>query len=206
MYCHSVGRNERVIMTKISVFQSVTLDGVMQGVGRSDEDVRDGFKHGGWGTGYQDEVSMQFASEGMSNTGALLFGHRTYVDLLGFWTATPEPNPFADTLVSSPKYVASRSADTELPYPNSFLLSGEAVDLVTALSGEVDGDLTIMGSGKLIRSLHAAGLIDEYVLRIHPIVLGSGTKLFGEGERVNLKLERSITTTTGVIIAQYSTH
>jgi dihydrofolate reductase len=74
------------------------------------------------------------------------------------------------------------------------------------LSGEVDGDLTIMGSGKLIRSLHAAGLIDEYILQIHPIVLGSGTKLFGDGERVNLKLERSIITTTGVIIAQYSTH
>jgi dihydrofolate reductase len=193
-------------MTKISVFQSVTLDGVMQGVGRSDEDVRYGFNHGGWGAGYQDDVSMQFAGEGMSKTGALLFGHRTYVDLLGFWTTTPEPNPFADILVSSQKYVVSRSADTELAYPNSTLLAGEAVDLVTTLGGEVDGDLTIMGSGKLIRSLHAAGLIDEYILQIHPIVLGSGTKLFGDGERVNLKLERSIITTTGVIIAQYSTH
>jgi dihydrofolate reductase len=192
-------------MTKISVFQSVTLDGVMQGVGRSDEDVRDGFTHGGWGDGYQDEASMQFAGESMTSTGALLFGHRTYVDLLGFWTTTPEPNPFADILLSSPKYIASRSADTELAYPNSTLLAGEAVELVAALRGEVNGDLTIMGSGKLIRSLHAVGLIDEYILLIHPIVLGSGTKLFGDSVRVNLKLERSITTTTGVILAKYST-
>jgi dihydrofolate reductase len=193
-------------MTKISVFQSVTLDGVMQGVGRTDEDVRNGFKHCGWGDGYQDEASMQFAGESMTNTGALLFGRRTYVDLLGFWTTTPEPNPFADILLSSPKYIASHSAETELAYPNSTLLAGEAVELVAALRGEVNGDLTIMGSGKLIRSLHAAGLVDEYILQIHPIVLGSGTKLFGDSLRVNLKLERSITTTTGVILAQYSTH
>jgi len=192
-------------MTTISVFQSITLDGVMQGPGRADEDTRGGFNEGGWADGYQDEVSMQFAVEGMSREGALLLGHRTYEDLLGHWTTTPEPNPFADVLVSSPKYVASRSADTELSYPNSILLAGEAVHRVASLKGEVNGDLMIMGSGKLIRSLHDAGLIDEYILEIYPIVLGSGTKLFSEGNRIGLTLTRSITTTTGVIIAQYST-
>lgn len=191
-------------MTKISVFQSITLDGVMQGPGRPDEDTREGFTQGGWAVGYQDEVSGQFAGEGMSRTGALLFGHRTYDDLLGFWTTTPEPNPFVDVLVHSPKYVVSRSADTTLSYPNSTLLAGNAVDRIATVKGDVNGDLMIMGSGKLIGSLQAAGLIDEYILQIYPIVLGSGTKLFSEGERADLHLQRSLTTTTGVIIAQYS--
>lgn len=191
-------------MATIGVFQSVTLDGVMQGPGRPDEDTRGGFAHGGWGDGYQDEVSLQFASEGMSREGALLFGHRTYEDVLGFWTSFGQPNPFTDVLVNSPKYVVSRSSGTELGYPNSTLLVGEAVETVAPLRKELEGDLTIMGSGELIRSLHAAGLIDRYILQIHPIVLGSGTKLFGDGDRVDLQLERSVTTTTGVIIAQYA--
>ena len=75
-------------MATISIFESITLDGVMQGLGRPDEDTRGGFPHGGWGDGYTDEVSMKFVGESMSNTGAMLFGRRTYEDLLGFWTKT----------------------------------------------------------------------------------------------------------------------
>jgi dihydrofolate reductase len=191
-------------MATIGVFQSVTLDGVMQGPGRPDEDTRGGFTAGGWGQGYQDEVSMRFAAEGMSGRGALLFGHRTYDDVLGFWTSAPAPNPFTDVLTRSPKYVVSRSADSELTYPNSTLVAGEATQTVAALREQVDGALTIMGSGELVRSLHAAGLIDQYILQIYPIVLGSGTRLFADGARVDLTLERSLTTTTGVIIAQYA--
>jgi dihydrofolate reductase len=192
-------------MTKITVFQNITLDGVMQGPGRPDEDTRGGFRHGGWANGYQDDVSMQFAREGMSAQSALLFGHRTYEDLLGFWSTTPEPNPFSDVLINSPKYVVSRSSATDLAYPNSTLLVGEAAETVAALGDMLDRDLTILGSGELVRSLHAIGLIDQYILQIHPILLGSGNKLFGDGERFDLTLQRSITTTTGVIIAQYST-
>ena len=88
-------------MPTISVFQSVTLDGVMQGLGRPDEDTRGGFVHGGWGDGYQDEVSMGFAAEGMGGGGALLFGRRTYEDLLGFWSAAPFENPFSDVLLQT---------------------------------------------------------------------------------------------------------
>lgn len=80
-------------MSTITVFESVTLDGVMQAPGRADEDTRGGFPYGGWALAYQDEVAMRFAGEGMSQGGALLFGRRTYDDLLGFWTSTPEPNP-----------------------------------------------------------------------------------------------------------------
>ena len=125
---------------------------------------------------------------------------------LGFWTTTPDPNPFTEVLVHSPKYVVSRSADTGLDYPNSTLLAGDAVQTVAALKERVDADVTILGSGELVRTLHAAHLIDAYVLQIHPIVLGSGTRLFGEGDRQNLTLERAIPTTTGVLIAQYAAH
>ncbi|MBY6686127.1 dihydrofolate reductase [Rhodococcus sp. BP-149] len=191
-------------MSKITVFQSITADGVMQGLGRPDEDTRGGFVHGGWGQGYQDEVSMTFAAEGMGEEGALLFGRRTYEDMLGFWTTLPEPNPFTEVLVQSPKYVASRSSGTTLAYPNSELVAGDAADAVPALRAQIGIPLTIMGSGELVRSLHARGLIDEYVLQVHPIVLGSGTRLFGSADRADLELVRSITTTTGVIIAHYT--
>lgn len=190
-------------MSTITVFESVTLDGVMQGPGRTDEDTRGAFTHGGWADGYQDEVSMKYASEGMRAGGGLLFGHRTYDDVLGYWTSMG-PNPFVDVLVGSEKFVVSHNPDVKLTYPNSELLVGDAVSTVAAFKNQYPRDLMIMGSGKLVRQLHGAGLIDRYALLIHPIVLGSGTRLFPEGPRTDLKLERSIPTTTGVIIAEYS--
>ncbi|MGW9629518.1 dihydrofolate reductase family protein [Agromyces sp. NPDC055520] len=195
-------------MATITAFESVTLDGVMQGPGRADEDTRGGFTQGGWGDGYQDEVSMKYAGVGMGAGLGLLFGHRTYDDVLGHWTSIG-PNPFVDVLVGADKFVVSRSADTELAHPNSELLAGDAVETVASLKQRSERDLMVMGSGELVRSLHAAGLVDRYALQIHPIVLGHGTKLFGDlfadhADRVDLRLERSIQTTTGVIIAEYA--
>jgi dihydrofolate reductase len=175
----------------------------MQGPGRDDEDPRGGFTHGGWTNGYQDEVLGAFVAEGLATQTALLFGRRTYEDVLGFWTSTSEPNPFTSVLLTSPKYVVSRSEDTDLRYPNSELLAGDAADQVVALRERSDLPLMIMGSGQLVRVLHSAGVIDEYVLLIHPIVLGSGTRLFAAAARVDLELERSVPTTTGVLIAHY---
>ncbi|MHA7986003.1 dihydrofolate reductase family protein [Rathayibacter sp. CAU 1779] len=192
-------------MTTIGVFQSLTLDGVMQGPGRADEDTRGGFTQGGWANGYQDNISASYAGEGMARPGALLFGRRTYEDVLTHWTKNAGPNPFADVLLRSPKYVVSRSAGTELEFANSRLLAGDAVDTVRALCerNEVP-HLMIMGSGELIRSLHAVGLIDTYSLLIHPIALGTGTRMFGEADRVDLELTRATPTSTGVLIAEYA--
>ena len=160
--------------------------------------------HPRWlGIGYQDDVLMQYAGEGMSKPAALLFGHRTYADVLGYWSSIG-PNPFIDSLCSSTKFVVSRSAGTELAHPNSQLLAGDAVETVAALKQRHAGELMIMGSGELVRALHAAGLIDRYALQIYPIALGSGTRLFGEGERAKLTLERSLATTTGVLITEYA--
>jgi len=190
-------------MSTITVFQSVSLDGVMQAPGRADEDTRGGFAHGGWSNGYQDEVSMGFAAEGMSEQGALLFGRRTYEDLLGFWSAAAFDNPFSEVLTRTTKYVVSRDASTDLAYQSSRLLAGDAATTVAQLRDSVDLPLTILGSGELVRSLHAAGLIDRYILLVHPIVLGSGARLFGAGDRVDLELERTLPTSTGVVIASY---
>ncbi|MEO3870412.1 dihydrofolate reductase family protein [Nonomuraea sp. B12E4] len=189
-------------MGTISVFANVCVDGVMQGPGRADEDTRGGFRHGGWGIGYADEVIGKFVG-GMGRATAMLFGHRSYDDLLGHWTSVTDPNPFTEVLVNSRKYVASRQAGAKLAYPNSTLLVGEAADTVARLKDQIDGVIRVIGSGELVRSLHTAGLVEEYVLLTHPIVLGSGTRLFGEGERTDLTLQEAITTTTGVLIARY---
>jgi dihydrofolate reductase len=190
-------------MGTITAFESITLDGVMQAPGRPDEDTREGFPHGGWAVGYNDETMMKFAGSSMAETRALLFGRRTYDDTLGVWTSTPAPNPFTEILVKRQKYVASRSDGTELAYPNSTLVIGDAAETVARVRDEVDGVLTVLGSGELVRSLHAAGLVDEYVLQIYPILLGTGMRLFGGAERAALTLTESVTTSTGVVLARF---
>src|SRR5215213_1519324 len=107
------------------------------------------------------------------------FGRRTYEDVVGHWLSAPEPNPFTEILEKTPKYVASRTLIEPLPHPNSTLLKGDAIGQVAALKYESGQDLVVLGSGVLVRDLAAAGLIDEYVLTTIPVVLGSGTRLFG---------------------------
>ena len=190
-------------MGKVVAFENVTLDGVMQAPGRPDEDRRGGFEHGGWATRYADEESGKFAAEGMATTGGLLFGRRTYEDFHGFWPNQPD-NPFTEILDATQKYVVSRSLREPLPWQHSTLLGGDAVDAVAALKQELDRDLVILGSGELVRSLAGPGLIDEYILLIHPLVLGTGRRLFDDGgPPVELELSETRTTTTGVVLARY---
>jgi dihydrofolate reductase len=189
-------------MAKVIVFNHVTLDGVMQAPGRADEDARGGFERGGWAIAGNDEVMGRKMGEGMAKGGPLLLGRRTYEDFYGFWPNQPD-NPFTEILNKVPKYVASRTLKEPLPWANSILLDGNAVDAVARLKEQSAGDLTIMGSGDLIGSLMAAGLIDEYLLMIHPLVLGTGRRLFAEGAHASLRLTDSVKTTTGVVIATY---
>ena len=190
-------------MRKVSVFNSVTLDGVMQAPGRADEDPRGGFAHGGWAVPYNDEVLGQFVAEGMGDAGPLLLGRRTYEDFYSFWPHQTG-NPFTEVLDNTLKYVASTSMTEPLPWRNSELLAGDATDAVARLKQEAGKDLTILGSGELIQSLRRRDLIDEYVLLIHPLVLGSGRRLFPDGGPAStLRLVDAKPTTTGVIIATY---
>ena len=193
-------------MGRIVVMNHVTLDGVMQGPGRADEDTRDEFTQGGWGhrSVTPDDAVGKAMGERMAAGGGLagwVFGRRTYEDLLASWNA--QGGPFKDALNNSPKYVASTTLKEPLPWPNSTLLRGDTVDALRALKAQSGGVLAIMGSGVLIGSLMAANLIDEYLLMIHPVVLGTGRRLFPGGVHVSLRLADSVTTATGVLIATY---
>ena len=190
-------------MRQITVFNSISLDGVMQAPGRPDEDRRGGFQHGGWAVGYADPVMASFAGEGMARDGGLLFGRRTYEDFYSVWPNRTD-NPFTDILNRRQKYVASRTLAEPLPWQNSTLLKGDAVEAVATLKQESDQDLLILGSGELIRSLMPRQLIDRFILLIHPLVLGSGRRLFADdGYLQALKLVESKPTSTGVLIATY---
>ena len=188
-------------MGKVIVMNWVTLDGVMQGPGRPDEDTRDGFALGGWGIPYGDEASVAKMGERMGGDRAWLFGRRTYEGLLATWNA--RGGPFKDALNSIHKYVASSNPATRLDWPNSTLLHGDIPAAVAELKQSSTANLVIMGSGVLIGSLMAADLIDEYLLMIAPLVLGTGRRLFPGGAQASLRLVDSITTSTGVLIVTY---
>ncbi|HEY8597705.1 MAG TPA: dihydrofolate reductase family protein [Thermomicrobiales bacterium] len=190
-------------MRKIVVVNNLTLDGVMQAPGRPDEDTRGGFAHGGWARPYNDAVMGQAMGERMAGESDLLLGRRTYEDFAAFWP-TQTNNPFTAVLNGRRKYVASTTLVAPLPWENSTLLVGDAADAVAALKGEQGAPLTILGSGALIQALQRRNLIDEYLLLIHPLVLGAGGRLFPEGvAAAPLRLVGSLTTTTGVLIATY---
>jgi len=191
-------------MGRLTVTEFLTLDGVMQSPARPDEDVRGGFEHGGWGIPYADEVLGRAMGERMSRSrgGPLVLGRRTYEDFAKVWP-NQEGNPYSEALNAARKYVASRTLTEPLPWQNSTLLEGDAVDAVASLKEEAEEDLGLLGSGELARSLMRRGLIDEYLLLIHPIVLGSGQRLFDDGTHAALELMDSVTTTTGVVVATY---
>ncbi len=191
-------------MGKVVTFTHVTLDGVMQAPGRPDEDLRGEFGHGGWEVRYADEVMGSVAAEGMARESAILFGRRTYEDFAAFWPNQPQPNPFTDVLNRSQKYVASRTLREPLAWENSTLLQGDVGEAVAELKARSEKDIVVLGSGDLIQTLMRHDLIDEYQLLIHPLVLGTGRRLFAEGgPPATLRLVDTKITTTGVIIATY---
>ena len=186
-------------MSKVVVFTNLTLDGVMQAPGRPDEDRRGGFEHGGWAAPY---AAMAQTGNSIAIT-SLLLGRRTYEDFYAVWPNRTD-NPFTDVLNNTQKYVASTTLREPLPWRNSTLLKGDATEAVARLKAQLDKDLVVLGSGVLLHSLMRHNIIDEYVLQIHPLVLGSGRRLFTEGGTfANLRLIDTKTTTTGVVIATY---
>jgi dihydrofolate reductase len=188
-------------MGKVIVMNGMSLDGVMQSPGRADEDTRDGFAHGGWAVPYSDDAIVAKMGERMGGDRAWLFGRRTYEELLAYWNA--QGGPFKDPLNNTRKYVASSNSETRLDWPNSTLLSGDVPAAVADLKQGSGTNLVIMGSGVLIGELMAADLIDEYLLTIAPVVLGSGRRLFAGSTQASLRLIESSTTAKGVLIATY---
>ena len=191
-------------MSTIEVVNHVTLDGVMQAPAHPDEDRRGGFEHGGWATEYFDDVQGEYMSARMGRGGgALLFGRWTYEKMTDAWSQQPEDNPVRQVLERSTKHVVSRS-DRPVEWVNSELHTGDAVETARELKERDDGNIVILGSAELIHALLPAGLIDALLLTIHPLVLGSGKRLFpDEGALARFRLAESKPTTTGVLIARY---
>jgi dihydrofolate reductase len=190
-------------MSRVLVINHLSLDGVMQAPGRPDEDTRGGFEHGGWAVPNNDDVMFGVLGESMAAGGPLLFGRRTYEDFYGFWPHQTD-NPFTAALDRAQKYVASSTLSDPLPWSNSTLLSGDVPGEVARLKEAPGPDICILGSGGLIRSLVPHGLIDRYILMVHPLVLGSGQRMFAhDGAYAQLRLTHSVTTTKGVVIATY---
>ena len=187
-------------MSKVVVLTNLTLDGVMQGPAGPDEDRRGGFEHGGWAAPY---AAMEATGNNFASAGALLFGRRTYENFYAVWPKRTD-SPYTEFLNTIPKYVASTTLKEPLPWSNSTLLKGDAAQAVSQLKQQPGKDLLIMGSGELIQSLMRANLIDDYVLLIHPLVLGSGRRLFPDGgAAATLRLVATSTTDKGVVIATY---
>jgi dihydrofolate reductase len=188
-------------MRRIIVFESVTLDGVMQAPGRPDEDTRRGFEHGGWAIPYADEVIGGLAGEGQAQTDGILLGRRTYEDFFGFWPRQGD-NPFTRALNHTQKYVVSTTLREPLQWRNATLLPD--AEAVAALKEGAGGDIILLGSGELARNLAGKGLVDGFVLLIHPLTLGSGQRLFEPGLPASaFELTDTRISTTGVIIATY---
>ena len=189
-------------MGKIIVITNVTLDGVMQAPGHSDEDPRGGFEHGGWAAPFA-AMQQPEAGAAFANMGALLFGRLTYERFYAFWPNQTD-SPFTELLNNIPKYVASTTLDEPLPWSNSTLIKRDVAKALEKLKAKQDRDFVVFGSGVLVQSLMRWGLVDDYVLLIHPLVLGSGRRLFPtDGASAALTLRDCKATTNGVVVATY---
>jgi dihydrofolate reductase len=191
---------------RVVVSEFMSLDGVVQAPGGPEEDTEGGFTNGGWSMPYFDpEVMGAAIGAQMTTADALLFGRRTWQTMAAAW---PERagDPYADQMNAIKKYVASRTlTPADLTWNNSTLLSpDDALGDITKLRAEDGGDLLVWGSANLVRSLLAAGMIDELVLLIEPILLGGGKGIFpADGAARPLELVSCTTAATGVQICTY---
>ncbi|MFJ1603794.1 dihydrofolate reductase family protein [Streptomyces sp. NPDC088253] len=191
---------------RIVISEFMSLDGVMQAPGGPDEDTEGGFAHGGWSHPFFDpEVVGGFFSDALANAEALLFGRRTWQSMAAAW---PERggDPFADRMNAIPKYVVSETlADTALTWRNTTRIAGEkAVGRIRELRESDGGDLLVMGSPTLVRTLLREGLVDELRLVIMPVLLGGGKTIFpDDGALRTLELVSTDTSGTGVHVCVY---
>ena len=191
---------------RIVVMEFVSLDGVVQAPGGPEEDTDGGFAHGGWSHPFFDpEVMGDALDRALGEAEALLFGRRTWQTMAAAW---PERagDPFADRMNAIPKYVVSKTlGDDQLTWNNTTRIPGdEAVARIRELHETDGGDLSVMGSPTLVRTLLREGLVDELRLMIEPVILGGGKTIFpDDGAQRTLELVSTVTSGTGVHVCTY---
>ncbi|OPC80376.1 deaminase [Embleya scabrispora] len=190
-------------MRKIIVCTFLTLDGVMQAPGGPDEDAESGFEHGGWQKPVSDEEVGAGIAEWYEDSDAMLLGRKTYDIFASYWPTADPDNPFTERMNSTRKYVASRTL-TSVEWRNSALLEGDIADAVRALKASEGGDINVVGSGDLAQTLMRHDLVDEYRLTIHPVIIGTGKRLFADGAIPTALEPVSVSTTkSGTVLGIY---
>lgn len=191
-------------MRKIIVLSFMTLDGVIQAPGGPGEDTSGGFEYGGWTVPYFDDFSGQVMDEQTGHPFDLLLGRKTYDIFAGYWPHQDESTtPFARKFNKARKYVASRSP-IELDWNNSVLLQEDIVEEIKKLKAQDGPELQVYGSGDFIQTLLKNDLVDELWLKIFPITLGTGKRLFAEGTiPAAFELTDSKVSPSGVMIANF---
>jgi dihydrofolate reductase len=183
------------------VLTFVTLDGVMQAPGGPEEDPSGGFEHGGWSHGYWDEQMEAAMAESMSPPFDLVLGRKTYEIFAAFWPEAEDPA--ADLLNGATKHVASNTLK-DLQWQNSRLIEPDVPNGIRALKEEDGPELQVHGSANLIQTLLEHELVDEFRLKIFPVVLGTGKRLFDGGTvPAGFEVTKSLVTPSGVIAATY---
>ncbi len=187
-------------MRRIIVLEFMTLDGVIQAPGGPEEDTSDGFEYGGWMFPNSDEVVGDVMTEQMKGPFELLLGRKTYENFASYWPHHSEHWPGIN---EAKKYVASHE-NMKLEWENSFLLKENVVEEIKKLKSQNGPDLQVYGSGNLVQTLLKNDLVDELWLKIYPITLGPGKRLFAEGTiPAAFALHDSKISPKGVIIASY---
>lgn len=198
-------------MRKLMVTTFVSLDGVMQAPGGSDEDRDGGFEHGGWSVPHFGPDLIERMTTMVRRADALLLGRRTYDIFAATWPLAEADDPIGSKMNSMRKYVASRTLDT-VSWHNSTLLTGDVAEAVSALKqdgggdgGGNDGEIQVHGSGDLIQTLIEHDLVDEFQVLAFPVLIGSGKRLFGRGTvPAGLKLLDTTASDSGVVISTYA--
>ena len=187
-------------MRKLVVLSFVTLDGVMQAPGGPEEDTSSGFQYGGWTVPYFDEFMGDVMGEQLARPFDLLLGRKTYDVFAAYW---PHHDDEGAVFNNAKKHVASRSP-LKLEWKNSVLLQGDIVEEIKKLKSHDGPELQVHGSGDLIQTLLKADLVDELWLKIFPVVLGTGKRLFAEGAiPAAFTLQASKSSPKGVVVASY---
>jgi dihydrofolate reductase len=185
------GRTTEVPVRKVVAVELVSVDGVMESPEK-------------WAFSYSNDEMEEANASGMAASDAMLLGRVTYEALAAFWPNQPGGTPMVDYINSVAKYVVSSTLEEPLAWNNSILIEGNVAEEIAAMKRRPGKDITIVGSGALVRSLLRAGLLDELRLMVHPLVMGSGKRLLGEGgDRKALELVDSKTFSTGVLYLSY---